>query len=130
MLTLLHADLRFVGRSNILSLYRSKGITNAQKLTCNIKIYKISWDWIPTKSKAQNGHLINGKDYILPTAQMKGASLYMESLHQSLQYRMPNGIRGNPQEHLKALLNQKAKIVHIVSGLNRRRKNEDHTPQP
>ena len=119
MLTLLHADLRFVGRSNILSLYRSKGITNAQKLTCNIKIYKISWDWIPTKSKAQNGHLVNGKDYILPTVQMKGASLYMESLHQSLQYRMPNGIRGNPQEHLKTLLNQKAKIVHIVSGLNR-----------
>ena len=68
---------------------------------------------MPIKSKAQNSCPIEGKDYILPTTQMKGASLCMESLHQSLQYRMPYRIRRNPQELLEALLNQRTKIALI-----------------
>lgn len=44
---------------------------------------------------------------------MKGPSLCMESLHQSLLYYMLHRIKRNPQELLKALLNQKATIAHI-----------------
>ena len=44
---------------------------------------------------------------------MKGASLHMEPLHQSLRYRVPHGIGQNPQEVLKALLNQKCAVVCI-----------------
>ena len=35
----------------------------------------------------------------------------MEPLHQSLRYRVPHGIGQNPQEVLKALLNQKCALV-------------------
>jgi len=41
----------------------------------------------------------------------------MESLHQSLWYHTPHGIGRNPQELLKALLNQKAMIAHIRPGV-------------
>ena len=37
----------------------------------------------------------------------------MESLHQSLKYRMPYRIRWNPQELPEALLNQKVVITCI-----------------
>ena len=102
-------DLRLVGRSKIPSPFWGKGIANVQEFIHNIKIYKIGQDRIPTKSKAQNGYLVEGEGCILPTTQMKGASLCMKLLHW---YRMPHGIRRNPQELLKSLLNQKAVIVH------------------
>ena len=44
---------------------------------------------------------------------MKGASLYVESLQQSLWYCVPYGIGRNPHKLLKALLNQKAMIACI-----------------
>ena len=44
---------------------------------------------------------------------MKGASLRMELLHQSLRYCVPHGIGQNPQEVLEALLSQKCAVACI-----------------
>ena len=68
---------------------------------------------MPTESNAKDSRPVKGKDYILPKAQMKGASLRVEPLHQSLRYRVPYGIRQSPQDVLEALLNQKCAVACI-----------------
>ena len=68
-------------RPKVLSYRLSKGIANPQKLACDVEVHKLSRDWIPPESKAQDGRLVKGMDCILPTAQMKSASLHMELLN-------------------------------------------------
>jgi len=43
-------------------------MADVQKLARNVEVNKLSQDQIPTKSKAQDGRPVKGKDYILPTA--------------------------------------------------------------
>ena len=109
----LHVDLRRVCTPKMLSHLPSKRVGNAQKLASYLKVHECGWDWIPTKSKAQNGHPVKGKDYILPTAQVKGTYISIKPLHQCLYYPMPHVIKRNPQKILEALLNQKSTITYI-----------------
>ena len=60
---------------------------------------------------AKDGHLVKGKDCILPTAQVKGVCLSMKLLHQGLSQSMPHGTRWNAKKSLKSLLHQEGTIA-------------------